>query len=111
MAAYAHKRWSAIVPIARFLENAVDGARHVRNSRPATAGRETLLHRFLQQGVFLLQDRLRLANDRGAADLRELATIAGRDLRKENVAHVENPLARRTHGEVMLRSAHQQDRK
>ena len=50
----------------------------------------------------------RLADHGGAANLGELAAIARCDLGKDDVADVENALARGAHREIMLRGAHQQ---
>ena len=58
---------------------------------------------------FSRDHRPRLADDGGAADLRELAAIAGRDLGENNVADVEHALAGGADGEIVLRRAHQQE--
>ena len=77
----------------------------VAPARPAAQARA---HRVLQNGEFFADHRPRLADDRGAADLGELAAIAGRDLGENNVADVEHALAGGADGEIVLRRAHQQ---
>ena len=53
-------------------------------------------------GVFFAHHGARLADHRGAANLGELAAIAGRDLGEDDVADVEDALARGAHREIML---------
>ena len=58
---------------------------------------------------FSADHRPRLADDGGAADLRELAAVARRELGQNNVADVEHALAGGANGEIVLRCAHQQE--
>ena len=58
---------------------------------------------------FSRDQRPRLADHRGAADLHELAAIARRDLGENDIADVEHALAGGADGEIVLRRAHQQE--
>ena len=78
--------------------------RRARHGRPS--GRP---HGVLQHGIFLAHDWAWLADHGGAANLRELAPIAGRDLGEDDVADVEDALAGGAHREIVLRGAHQQE--
>ena len=85
-------------------------ARVTSATRGAGAARvQALAHRVLQYGEFLADHRPRLADDGGAADLRELAAVARRELGENNVADVEHALAGGANGEIVLRRAHQQE--
>ena len=76
---------------------------------PARPACEARAHGVLQYREFLADHRPRLADDGGAADLRELAAVARRELGENNVADVEHALAGGANGEIVLRRAHQQE--
>src|SRR5262249_38588620 len=109
MAAPADMWRIAIFAIAFGLEHRVDGAADVSHGDTRHGGLDALVHCTHDEIVLVGKLQRRLTEHDGAADLRELAAIARRDLGEDDVAHLELSAGRRLHGAIMRPSAQEKE--
>src|SRR5262249_42445117 len=91
----------AVLAVAFGLEHGIDGTADIGHGDAWNGGLDAFVHGAHHELIFACKLLPRLADRHGAADLRELALIARRDLGEDDVARFELAAVRRLHRAIV----------
>src|SRR5512132_752183 len=92
MAPYPHERRPAIFLVARFHEHPVDRRRNVTRRRAGFRRVQPEPHRFLEDGVLLVDHRRRLSYNHRATNLYEQPTDTRGDLADDDISGLDDSI-------------------